>query len=139
MELFKKSKKNEVEETENEYIKIEVKKLIDWNEPNGEGCIVSDKITKEGYKVGYMYRENPTANMPDSGWRFLAGNEDEIFMNDSKNHHVFAINTICNYDSDIIPYLNSNIGSAFIRVEGNKFLEDDGSKAIFIEKQNNSK
>lgn len=139
MELFKKSKKNEVEETENEYIKIEVKKLIDWNEPNGEGCIVSDKITKEGYKVGYMYRENPTSNMPDSGWRFLAGNEDESFMNDSKNHHVFAINTICNYDSDIIPYLKSNIGSAFIRVEGNKFIEDDGSKAIFIEKQNNSK
>ena len=122
-----------------DFIKVKVEKLIDWNEPNGEGCIVSDKITKEGYKVGYMYRENPTSNMPDSGWRFLAGNEDESFMNAPKNHHVFAINTICNYDSDIIPYLNSNIGSAFIRVEGNKFIEDDGSKAIFIEKQNNYK
>ena len=139
MKLFKESKKNEAEENKNEYIKIEVKKLIDWNEPNKEGCIVSDKITKEGYKVGYMYRENPTSNMPDSGWRFLAGNEDASFMNAPKNHHVFAINTICNYDSDIIPYLNSNIGSAFIRVEGNKFIEDDGSKAIFIEKQNNYK
>jgi len=130
MKLKKKSKNNE-----NEYIKIDVKKLIDWNEGNGEGCIVSDKITKEGYKVGYMYRENQTTNMPDSGWRFLAGNEDEKYMNNSKNHHIFAINTICNYDSDIIPYLKSNIGTAFIRIEGNKFEEDDGSKSILIEKQ----
>lgn len=86
-----------------------------------------------------MYRENPTSNMPDSGWRFLAGNEDESFMNDSKNHHIFAINTICNYDSDIIPHLKSNVGSVFIRVEGNKFEEDDGFKEILIEKQGNSK
>lgn len=28
------------------YIKIKVENLIDWKEPNGEGCIVSDKITK---------------------------------------------------------------------------------------------
>lgn len=118
------------------YIEIEVKELIDWNEPNGEGCIVSDKITKEGYKVGYMYREDPTPNMPDSGWRFLVGDENEDYMNDSNNHHVFAINTLCNYDPSVIPYLNSKIGSAYIRVEGNKFELDDGSKAIVIEKQN---
>ena len=28
---------------EKDFIKIKVKELIDWNEPNGEGCIVSDK------------------------------------------------------------------------------------------------
>ena len=38
-----------------EFIKIEIEELIEWNEPNGEGCIVSNKITKEGFKVGYMY------------------------------------------------------------------------------------
>ena len=31
-----------------DFIKIKVESLIDWNEPNGEGCIVSDRITKEG-------------------------------------------------------------------------------------------
>ena len=82
MKNFKKKK--------DEYIKIKVEKLIDWNEGNGEGCIVSDRITKEGFKVGYMYRENPSEGNPDSGWRFLAGNEDEVYMNDSDNHHVFA-------------------------------------------------
>ena len=118
-----------------EFIKIKVKNLIDWKEPNGEGCIVSDKITKEGFKVGYMYREKPDANRPDSGWRFMAGNEDVEYMNNSNNHHIFAINTICNYDPDIIPYLKSEIGSTYIRVDNSKFEIDDGSKPIFVDKQ----
>ena len=48
---------------------------------------------------------------PDSGWRFLAGDEDEAYMNDSSNHHVFSINTICNYDRDIIPYIHAESGT----------------------------
>lgn len=128
MGLFNKKK--------DEFIKIKVENLIDWKEPNGEGCIVSDKITKEGFKVGYMYREKPDDNRPDSGWRFMAGNEDDEYMNNSNNHHIFAINTICNYDPDIIPYLKSEIGSTYIRVDNSKFEIDDGSKSIFVDKQN---
>lgn len=119
-----------------DFIKIKIEKLIDWDESNGEGCIVSDKITKEGFKVGYMYREEPSNNNPDSGWRFTSGNEDGEYMNNPSNHHIFAINTICNYDRDIIPYLKSKVGSAYIRVSSNKFEIDNGSKPIFIEKQN---
>ena len=124
------------ENINNRFIHINIQNLIEWNEPNGEGCIVSDKITKEGYKVGYMYREKPDDNYPDSGWRFLAGNEDDEYMNNSNNHHVFAINTICNYDRDIIPYLKSEIGSTYIRINDSKFEIDNGSKPIFITKQN---
>lgn len=120
---------------EKDFIKIKIKELIDWNEPNGEGCIVSDKITKEGYKVGYMYREEPSMDMPDSGWRFMAGNEDDEYMNNSLNHHIFAINTICNYDLDIIPYLHSKIGTTYIRVDNKSFELDDRTKPIFIDKQ----
>ena len=54
----------------------------------------------------------------------------------SNNHHIFAINTICNYDKDIIPYLHSKIGSAYIRVSSNKIEIDDGTKEIFVEMQN---
>lgn len=61
--VFKKNKNND-------FLSIKIEKLIDWNEPNGEGCIVSDRITKEGFKVGYMYREVPDEDNPDSGWRF---------------------------------------------------------------------
>lgn len=118
-----------------DFIKIKIEKLMDWNEPNGEGCIVSDKITKEGFKVGYMYREEPADGNPDSGWRFMAGNEDNEYMNNPNNHHIFAINTICNYDKDIISYLKSKIGSAYIRINKSEFINDDGSKPIFVDKQ----
>ena len=119
-----------------EFIKVEIKKLIKWDEPNGEGCLASDRITKGGFKVGYMYREDPSESNPDSGWRFLAGDEDDEYANNPNNLHVFAINTICNYDKDIIPYLKSPIGSAYIRVSNDRFEIDDGSKPIFVEKQN---
>ncbi|MBQ5333396.1 MAG: DUF2185 domain-containing protein [Oscillospiraceae bacterium] len=119
----------------NGFIDLKVEELIDWHEPNGNGCIVSDKITKEGFKVGYMHREQPDEGRPDSGWRFMAGNEDDAYMNDSNNHHVFALNTVCNYDRDIIPYLHSDIGAVFIRTGNDTFEADDGSKPIFIARQ----
>ena len=119
-----------------EFIKVEIQKLIEWDEPNGEGCFASDRITKCGFKVGYMYREEPDEGRPDSGWRFLAGNEDDEYINNPDNLHLFAINTICNYDKDIIPYLKSPAGRAYIRVSNDKFELDDGSKPIFVEKQN---
>ena len=71
MGLFDRLKKK------NDFIKIEIEQLIEWDEPNGEGWYASDRITKEGFKVGYMYREQPDEGRPDSGWRFLAGNEDD--------------------------------------------------------------
>ena len=92
-----------------EFIKIKIEDLIEWNEPNGNGCVVSDRITKDGCKVGYMYREQPNVQSPDSGWRFLAGNEDDEYMTNSNNHHIFAINTVCNYDKDIISFLHSKM------------------------------
>ncbi len=127
MGLFKKKNKN--------FIKIEVKNLIDWHGGNGDGCFVSDMITKEGYKVGYMYREIPDDNVPDSGWRFLAGNEDEQYTDNPDNLHIFAINTVCNYDPDIIPYLSAEYGNAFIRTSDDSFNMDDGAQEIYISKQ----
>ena len=127
MGLF--SKKND------DFIKVKVEKLIDWNEPNGEGCMVSDKITKEGFKVGYMYREEPTTGNPDSGWRFMKGDESDEYNDNAENVHIFALNTICNYDPDIIPYLDLPIGTALIRVGDHKFEEDNQDKEIVMEKQ----
>jgi len=122
-------------EKNKDFIKISVKNLIDWHGGNGEGCFVSDMITKEGYKVGYMYREIPDDNVPDSGWRFLAGNEDEQYTDNPDNLHIFAINTVCNYDPDIIPYLSAEYGNAFIRISDDSFNIDDGTQKIYISKQ----
>lgn len=118
-----------------EFLEIKNEKLIEWNEPNGEGCMASDKITKQGYKVGFMYREEPMEGYPDSGWRFMAGDESDRYMNNPHHTHVFALNTLCNYDRDIIPYLKSEIGSVYIRINESEFEADDGTKAVFIAKQ----
>jgi len=74
----------------------------------------TDLITVHGHRVGYMYRDEPD-NLTDSGWRFLAGIESEEYMDDPQNMAVFDVNIIANYDSDIVPYLDSPVGSAYIR------------------------
>ncbi len=86
------------------------------------GCFATDMITVEGRKVGYMYREKPD-NDTDSGWRFMAGNESEDYMNNPDNHSIYDVNTIANYDPDIIPLLDKPAGSAFERDAGSgKFV-----------------
>ncbi len=78
------------------------------------GCIATDRITVDGEKVRYMYREEPD-NDVDSGWRFMAGDEDDDYMDDAENHGAYDVNTIANYDPDIVQFLDSPVGSAFER------------------------
>ena len=96
--------------------KLKSEEIIKLTELKG-GCIASNKITIDGLKIGYMYRENPS-NESDSGWRFFAGNEDEEYTNNSDNFGIFDLNTICNYDRTIIPYLESEFGSSFEKING---------------------
>ena len=53
----------------------DIKPLLEWDGPSG--CIATDKITVEGFKIGYMYREKPNPKYPDSGWRFFQGEESD--------------------------------------------------------------
>lgn len=85
--------------------------------PGRGGCIATDVITVEGRKVGYCYREEPKNDL-DSGWRFLSGQESPGYMNDPAYHGVYDVNTIANYDPDVIPLLDAPAGSAFEREEG---------------------
>ena len=103
--------------------KEEIKNLYVAKGP--EGCFASNRIKVDGMPVGYMYREDPDldSDFPDSGWRFFAGDEDEEYSDEPDNFNLFSLNTICNYDSGIIPYLNAPFGSAFIR-DGQRFVED---------------
>lgn len=119
--------------TKDGFIALDVKQLL--NREGAEGCIVSDRITKEGWKVGYMYREFPMSNFPDSGWCFLKGDEDDEYMNNPDNHHIFALNTVCNYDPDIIEYLDAPYDTRLIRISDDKFDLDDGVTPIKMIKQ----
>ena len=94
--------------------------LSDWK--GADGCIATNRITVEGYKVGYCYRENPDGDW-DSGWRFTAGDESEEYMDDPNNAGIYKLNTICNDDPDIIPLLNTPTPCAFERDENGVFQQ----------------
>ncbi|MEZ6191873.1 MAG: DUF2185 domain-containing protein [Phycisphaerales bacterium] len=88
--------------------------------PLAEGhgaCFATNMITVDGKPVGYMYREQ-SDNDVDSGWRFFSGEETQVYVDNPQNTQMYDVNTIANYDPDIIPLLNAPIGSAFERREG---------------------
>lgn len=96
----------------------QIKQLI----PNIGACFATDRITVDGMKVGYMYREEPD-NDVDSGWRFFSGDESEDYMENSENTSIYDVNTICNYDPAIIPFLNAEIGASYCRIPGSDDFE----------------
>ena len=104
------------------HVKAEdVKHLLpDWE--GADGCIATNRITVEGCKVGYCYREKPDGGW-DSGWRFTAGDESEAYMDDPNNAGIYKLNTICNDDPDIIPLLNTPAPCAFERDENGVFQQ----------------
>ena len=94
--------------------------LSDWKD--ADGCIATNRITVEGCKVGYCYREKPGGGW-DSGWRFTAGDESEAYMDDPNNAEIYKLNTICNDDPDIILLLNIPVPCAFERDENGVFQQ----------------
>ena len=103
----------------------DIKELLpDLDGPTG--CLATDRVVVDGSKVGYMYREEPDADrdMPDSGWRFFAGDENDDYMDDAGNSGIYALNTIANYDPEIIPFLDAAYGTAFGR-DGNGVLREE--------------
>ena len=94
--------------------------LPDW--AGADGCIATNRITVEGCKVGYCYREKPDGGW-DSGWRFTAGDESEAYMDDPNNAGIYKLNTICNDDPDIIPLLRTPAPCAFERDENGVFQQ----------------
>jgi len=55
----------------------------------------------------------------------MAGDESNEYMGNTKNHNVYQVNTICNYDHDIIPFLDSKPGSAYIRNKDGVLVFDE--------------
>ena len=104
------------------HVKAEdVKSLLpDWR--GADGCIATNRITVEGCKVGYCYREKPDGDW-DSGWRFTAGDESEEYMDDPNNAGIYKLNTICNDDPDIIALLHTPAPCAFERDENGVFQQ----------------
>lgn len=95
---------------------------------------VSRKITDEGWKVGYMTREK-AMNENDSGWSFMAGNEDDEYVNDYRNIKLLSIAEVCQLDSDVWKHVDNPVGTALIRISSDAFETDHNDKAIVCEKR----
>ncbi|MDL2283610.1 DUF2185 domain-containing protein [Oxalobacter sp. OttesenSCG-928-P03] len=100
----------------------EIRPLIEWG--GAEGCFATDRIMVDGSRVGFMYREKPEYE-GDSGWRFAAGDETAEYMDEPDNSGIYMLNTVANYDPDIIDHLKADYGSAFFRNEKGEFERDE--------------
>ena len=104
------------------HVKAEDVKYLLPGWEGADGCIATNRITVEGCKVGYCYREKPDGDW-DSGWRFTAGDESEEYMDDPNNAGIYKLNTICNDDPDIIALLHTPAPCAFERDENGVFQQ----------------
>ena len=108
--------------------------IIDRRKLFNRKAIVSAKILREGYKVGYMLRFEPRDD-DDSGWQLLAGNEDDDYINDVKNLGLVPLGYVCDLDPDILKYIGNPVGTQLIRISSHAFETDNRSKEIFVEKR----
>lgn len=93
--------------------------------PLAEGrglCVVSDVIVIDGKLVGYAWREEPE-DSDDSGWRFLAGDESDAYIDNSKNFSLVDLNLVANCDPAILAILDAPVGAEFDRGDNDEFLD----------------
>lgn len=95
-----------------------VPKEREWAKSLGSsmGCFVTKKAGTQEY-IGYMYRDEPHPDYPDSGWRFFVGDESDEYVNQVDNTEIWSLNSVCNICPDIMAFLNADIGRKFGRHE----------------------
>ena len=77
-------------------------------------CFATNMITIDGKRINFMYRQKPNID-GGSGWSFFSGYESDEYANNPKNIQIYDVNTIANYDPEIIPFLDSPYDSVFER------------------------
>ena len=98
----------------------------------GRLCVVSKKITRDGWKVGFMLREELQDDR-DSGWQFMAGDEDDEYLNNIENIELCMVNSIVGIDPTVMSYIDSPVGTRFVRMSSDEFEEDRNQKS-YMEK-----
>ena len=75
--------------------------------------------------MGYLYREQPSAMVPDSGWRLFSGDEDRKYLESPDNIRVVDLAVICKGNPKLLPVLNAPVGSKFYRTASGDYIPDD--------------
>lgn len=79
--------------------------------PGEPECFVTKAALENG--IEYMYRDDPSPDNPDSGWRFFHGDETEEYVNDPQNVRAVSLNTICNLCPTLLAFLEAPAKSAY--------------------------
>lgn len=93
-------------------------------------CQATDRITVVGERIGCMERRAPINGL-DSGWYFRADNESAAYINDATNWGLYHVNTIANYDQDVVPLLDARPGAAFERGPAGVFRPVPGVRPCY--------
>ncbi len=81
-----------------------------------QGCLITKKALGEE-RIGYMYRQEPSEDFSDSGWRFLVGDETEDYVKEPDNIIVCAYSDVCNIVPEIRAYFYAGYGAQYIHTE----------------------
>ena len=105
---------------------------LDISEPNlvdkyFDRCFITSKVLYENQSVNYLYREEPMESdderdYEDSGWRIMAGDESDEYMDDSAHIHLVSLGAVLNCDDSFIHLLEAPIGSCYERNEDGVFV-----------------
>ncbi|MEW9899664.1 DUF2185 domain-containing protein [Chitinivorax sp. PXF-14] len=77
-------------------------------------CFVTNRVLNEGYKVGYLYREEPDEEK-DSGWRITSNTESDEYTDNTENVAYVSLGAVLSRDDSFLNLLEQPVGSAFIR------------------------
>ena len=85
-------------------------------------ALVSRRIVDEGHPVRLMFRE-AAAHPDDSGWRLMAGLEDDAYLADPANLAAVRLSAFTQVDRPVDALLDEPAGSAFERRPGQRDFE----------------
>jgi hypothetical protein len=84
---------------------------------------VSNRVMRDGCRVGYLYREQPGSE-GDSGWRVFAGDETQQYADDPNNFALYHATTLIALEPDLSSILTRGYPVAFERSgESRDFVE----------------
>jgi hypothetical protein len=77
-------------------------------------CFVTRRVLYDGELAGYLYREEAEQE-DDSGWRIMAGDEDEAYMDEADNIFYVSLGAVLNCDDSFVHLLDAAVESRFER------------------------
>ena len=91
-------------------------------------CFVTARVLHDEQPVGCLYREDPAGSeevLEDfSGWNFMAGDEDDAYLDDAQNWLYVALGAVLNIDDRFIDLLEAPYESEFeYDIERQAFVE----------------